>query len=345
MTIDTIPANDRRETFTATGGQTVFPYDFPVFAAADLEVRRVRAGVETVLALTTDYTVTGAGDQAGGNVVLVAGATAGDTIVIRSNQPAARTTKFNDSGDLPASAINAEFNRLWIELQQLRLMMTQIVRVDPGDPTSLAPIGRAAERANKFIGFDATGLNVVFGSLTVGSTTVTPTAAGLLDDGSAAEMRATMGAAASGDIATSGLTMAPTGLAGRFTAGTGALERVTIGAGLAVVAGALAAVLGQAIVNPGYVRLANGLVIQWGNVAATTGVLSGGVAEGSQAITFPITFPAGIFGVVVAARDVSGGSLQEVGCYTSLATTGFTAILSCKQASTAMDGFYIAIGN
>jgi hypothetical protein len=282
MTIDTIPANDRRETFTATGGQTLFPYDFPVYDATHLEVRRIRAGVETVLALITDYTVSGAGEQAGGNVTLTTGATAGDTIVIRSNQPASRATSFGDSGDLPAGALNAELNRLWIWMQQLELRMNQVVRVDPGDPTVLAPIGRAAARANKFIGFDGTGLNVVFGTLTVGTTTVTPTAAALLDDGSVAEMqttlgissfvqgllddlnaaaaRTTLGAAGSGDIAASGLTI-PTGrLAGRTTAGTGALEGITPSSQFSLAAGVLSA--------PGLEPITSGVGGALGNLTA-----------------------------------------------------------------------------
>jgi hypothetical protein len=89
-TIATIPANDRRESFVASAGQTVFPFDFPVYAAADLQVLRVRSGTQAVLTLAVDYTVTGAGLQAGGSITLTAGALAGDQITILSAQPASR---------------------------------------------------------------------------------------------------------------------------------------------------------------------------------------------------------------------------------------------------------------
>ena len=70
----TIPQSDRFVTYTATAGQTTFAYDFPIYEDGDLAVYEVTtAGVISTLVLTTDYTVTGAGVQGGGNVVLNVG--------------------------------------------------------------------------------------------------------------------------------------------------------------------------------------------------------------------------------------------------------------------------------
>ena len=54
----------------------------------------------------------------------------------------------------------------------------------------------------------------------------------LVDDASAAAARTTLGAAASGSIGSSGLTMSTSRVLGRSTAGTGVVEQLTIGGGL-----------------------------------------------------------------------------------------------------------------
>ena len=82
MPITSIPTNDRKERFVATAAQTVFPYDFPIYAATDLLVTRVRGSTLTTLIDGTDYTVSGVDNQTGGNVTLTAGAQADDIITI-----------------------------------------------------------------------------------------------------------------------------------------------------------------------------------------------------------------------------------------------------------------------
>jgi hypothetical protein len=154
--ITSIPVNDRIDRFTASGGQTVFAYDFPVYAASDLEVRRVRADVETTLALGADYTVTGAGAQPGGTVVLTAAAAAGDIVTIRSAQPDTRATDFADGGDLPADSLDAELNRIAVSLQQHSTRIDQALRFPVTDATTPA-MPPARLRANRVLGFDSNG--------------------------------------------------------------------------------------------------------------------------------------------------------------------------------------------
>lgn len=157
MPIVTVPANDRRESFTASGGQTVFSYDFPVYAATDLLVTRLRLGAETTLALSTDYTVAGAGNQAGGTITLAIGALAADVITIASNQPAARSTAFTNGGDLPSGVLNDEFNRIIIALQQIERQLGRSVRISTGDGASGMVLPPVSQRAGKPLMFDALG--------------------------------------------------------------------------------------------------------------------------------------------------------------------------------------------
>lgn len=157
MTIQSIPDNDRVERLVASAGQTVFTYDFPIYNPADLEVRRFRGVVETLLQRGPDYAVAGAEQQGGGTITLAAGAQAGDLIVIRSAQPIVRQTRFSDGGDLPAGSVNAEFNRLFIALQQLLAANRQAIRLPVADPQQAAELPAAGSRANTVVGFGGIG--------------------------------------------------------------------------------------------------------------------------------------------------------------------------------------------
>lgn len=176
--IENIPANDRIERFLASDGQTVFSYDFPVYDAGDLDVRRFRAGVETPLINGGDYTVAGAGTQPGGSITLTVPALAGDLLVVRSAQPVARATDFADGGDLPAASLDEEFNRLFIALQQLQATIAQAIRLPPSDPTTAAELATALSRANSVLGFDSAGAIELVPRATIGGASFQQTGTG-----------------------------------------------------------------------------------------------------------------------------------------------------------------------
>lgn len=211
MSITNIPVNDRRERFTASAGQTVFPYDFPVYALTDLRVTRLRGTAETVLVNGSDYAVSGAGQQAGGNVTLTAGAQAGDVIVIESAMPVQRQAQFSNGGALPAAGLEAEFNRVLIALQQFANLLSLTLRVPATDPSvpSLPPV---SARANRLLGCDAAG-NLIPAEGTIGNAVITPFAITLLDDADAVTARATMGAMAASGGTFSGVFRTITGTA------------------------------------------------------------------------------------------------------------------------------------
>ncbi len=76
MSIDTVNDLPPRVQYTAAAAQTVFPYTFPIFQDADLVVE-VDGSVQT---LTTDYTVTGEGDDTGGDVTFVVAMAGGELL-------------------------------------------------------------------------------------------------------------------------------------------------------------------------------------------------------------------------------------------------------------------------
>lgn len=194
MTIETVPENDRVERFVATEGETVFPFDFPIYEASHMRVLRDRAGVQTQLVLGVDYSLTGAGTQAGGTVTLTSPALAGDIISLQSRQPVAKTTLFQDGGELRAKALNDEFNRLVIALQQVLLTRDLTLKVAATDPVPL-PLPPVADRAGRYMFFDSAG-NPVASSGTPGIVPVSTFMATLLDDTSASAALTTLGVSA-----------------------------------------------------------------------------------------------------------------------------------------------------
>lgn len=158
MTDFAITENDARIQYTATASQTVFPYDFPIFDQTHLTVTRVRSGTTTTLVLTTDYTVSGVGVQAGGNVTLTSGATASDLITIARDVPAARATDYNAAGDFFATSLNQDLDLLVMVDQQIIRDADRALRLSISDTlASFNALPSASARANGFLTFDGSG--------------------------------------------------------------------------------------------------------------------------------------------------------------------------------------------
>lgn len=109
----TISTNDTRDEYTATTGQTVFNYTFKIFADTDLLVYQTLAGntPDSSTDLITAYTVSGAGNDAGGSITLTTPAGVGDLITIVSNIPESRTVDYQTNGDYVADTVNDDFDR------------------------------------------------------------------------------------------------------------------------------------------------------------------------------------------------------------------------------------------
>ena len=149
---DTTP----RVQYTATSGQTVFAYGFPIFADADLKVY-VDSTLKT---LTTDYTVSGAATTSGGNVTFGSGLTAGDIVTIYRDLAVARASDYQTGGDLLAETLNDDLDKLVMMVQQSEAdVANRSIRF--GQFVTGLPLSEitdnATARANKVIGFDSSG--------------------------------------------------------------------------------------------------------------------------------------------------------------------------------------------
>lgn len=107
--------------YTGNGVTTSFPYTFRVFNESDLVVQVVDLDENiAVLALDTDYTVTGAGGYNGGNVILSKALANGYQISISRELPVTQETDLRNQGKFFAEVHEDAFDKLTMLIQQVR---------------------------------------------------------------------------------------------------------------------------------------------------------------------------------------------------------------------------------
>lgn len=154
MAIDDVEDLTPRKQYIAAAGEKDFDYPFPIFEDADLVVV-VNA---VTLALNTDYTVSGAGNDTGGTVSFLLGRNANDVVTIFRDIAIERTTDFQQNGPWTSVAINEELDRMTLVEQQLELAIGRAIRV----PVSAAVADSdlqltVADWSGKILSFDGVG--------------------------------------------------------------------------------------------------------------------------------------------------------------------------------------------
>lgn len=149
-----VPINNvtRRVVFAASGTGP-YAFTFEILAAGDIAVYRD----DTLLTLTTDYTVT-INTNGTGSVTLTATPTGATQIAIVGNRTIQRTTDFTTGGDFFANTVNDELDQQTIFAQQNAEGLSRALQAPQTDPTTInMTLPRASVRANKTLAFDSTG--------------------------------------------------------------------------------------------------------------------------------------------------------------------------------------------
>jgi hypothetical protein len=159
----TISSNVRKAgPFTGNNVATAFPFTFKVFAAADVQVVREIAGIESVLVLNTDYTVSLNGNQntnPGGTVTLSAPLATGQTLVLTSAIENLQPTDLTNQGGFYPRVINDALDRATIQIQQLSGQVGRSLKLPVTGPAGVSTELPLPE-VSKVIGWNesATGL-------------------------------------------------------------------------------------------------------------------------------------------------------------------------------------------
>lgn len=122
--------NITRNLYTAAAGQTVFTVNFPFVDETYLQVfQRISSATPNntldLLTLGSEYSVSGAGNEAGGTITLVTPAGNGDIIAIVGTEPVDRLSVFQDLNPLTVS-LNQQLNELTIMSKQIESIATDL---------------------------------------------------------------------------------------------------------------------------------------------------------------------------------------------------------------------------
>ena len=156
----TVSTTVNKVSYTASAAQTTFAYIFKIFADGDLKVY-VNSTQKT---LTTDYTVTGAGDVGGGNIIFGTGLAIDDIVIIERVLLATQGTDYVENDPFPADAHEDALDKLTMLIQQSGAFEDRSVRAPTVDLSPSMELPIADTRATKMLGFDADGDPVMSGS-------------------------------------------------------------------------------------------------------------------------------------------------------------------------------------
>jgi hypothetical protein len=150
-------SNVPRRVVYAASGTGPYAFTFEILANTDIAVYKDDA----LLTLTTDYTVTIAGNGTG-SITLVSAPTGATQIAIVGNRTISRSTDFVTGGDFFANTINDELDQQTIFAQQNAEAVDRALKAPQTDPTDIdMTLPRASVRANKSLAFDGDGNPVV----------------------------------------------------------------------------------------------------------------------------------------------------------------------------------------
>lgn len=176
--------------YTGNGATTEFPVPFKFLDDADLRVS-VDGIVQT---FTTDYSVTGAGDESGGTVSMLSAPDNGDTVLIERVMTPTQSVDLITGGAFRAQTHEDVFDRLTMLVQQLYSDMIRALKLEPGVAIDQSVYGSASDRAGKTIAFDDDG-NAILATLASLTTAipVTTFAESILNDVDELSVRETIG--------------------------------------------------------------------------------------------------------------------------------------------------------
>lgn len=168
-----------KQTFTATGGDTQFTFDIPFFDAITIEGKKygdIKLTREDTAGNLTQFTPvesftnpdivdgefklspTNNDPELGGTVTISKAATGGEIFVVERDVAYTQQYDLQEGSTIDPTALNKAFDRVVAQNQQQNDLLTRTVDFPVTDRTNTTyTVGSETERANKALGFDASG--------------------------------------------------------------------------------------------------------------------------------------------------------------------------------------------
>ncbi|CAB4140207.1 hypothetical protein UFOVP669_15 [uncultured Caudovirales phage] len=275
----TISTTISRAEYAGNGVTTIFAFPYPFFADADLTVLLLRStGVVDTLVLNTDYAVSGENTPSSGQVTLTVAPASGESLFILRQLDLTQETDYISGDPFPAESHERALDRLTLISQQLQEQIDRSLTLN--ETTTGVSAQLPAPEPNALIGWN-TAADALQNYSGQSGAPVSAAMAPVVAAATLALARGEMGAqvagsyAASGAVGSSGITMSTARLLGRTTASTGAVEEISVGAGLSLVGGSLSAAILR-----GYI---DGLTMSTAGASTTMTIAAGQATDSTNA--------------------------------------------------------------
>lgn len=161
----TISTTTNRVSYAGNGVTTVFAFAYRFLQDADLVVieKTNSTGAEVIKTLTTDYTVSGAGGNTGGNVTMLTAPAAGKTLVIYRDPVATQTLDLRENDLMPAEELEKAYDKATMLIQRLKDRFTRAITLKEGYTASFDLTLPAILTADKVLAINPTGDGFVLG--------------------------------------------------------------------------------------------------------------------------------------------------------------------------------------
>lgn len=156
----TVSSSINRVSYAGNGTTVLFPVNYYFLQDTHLQVVLITAaGVETIQTLTTDYTVTGAGNEAGGSITMLVAPPSGTTLVIQREVPATQETDYLANDPFPAESHERALDKLTMLVQQNNRKSDRAILFPISDVNAELNnvLPNAFDRASTFLTFDGNG--------------------------------------------------------------------------------------------------------------------------------------------------------------------------------------------
>lgn len=153
----TVPVQNPIVSYVGNGITTEFAFDFKILNSADLKV--IKNGAP--LYVGTHFSINGIGEESGGSVVFSVAPLLGDKIIIYRLVALRRDVDYQDNGDLLADTVNADFDRIWMALQDEGSNRTRAIQYPIAEYTADGTLPPANDRSKMLLGFDELGMQTM----------------------------------------------------------------------------------------------------------------------------------------------------------------------------------------
>jgi|GEM_PF-3634790 len=154
----TVSSQIQDVTYSTDDSTTLFPIPFYFIDDADIHVDKIDSN-DGIVPLTrgTDFTVSGAGNEAGGTLTLLSVQPAGFKLHVFREVPITQETVYQQNDAFSAKTTEKALDKLTMICQQVAARYTNALRYPLGEYAMNGELPSSTNRAGKILGFDATG--------------------------------------------------------------------------------------------------------------------------------------------------------------------------------------------